>query len=67
MQKLKSFFARLVANPKTSAAGIAGLVGIGFAAAAQPAILANPQVIVSIIGSIGLLVAADDNTPRPAQ
>lgn len=45
---------------KTTIAGIASLVGIGVAAAANPAILANPQSIATILTSVGLIAAADD-------
>lgn len=61
MDKLKKIGANLIKNPKTTAAGIASLVGVGFAVAANPALLASPQIIAAILGAIGLLVAADDS------
>jgi hypothetical protein len=51
---------------KTTIAGIASLVGIGLAAYGNPAILANPQMIATIVTSVGLIAAADDKPKTQA-
>ena len=61
MQRILAFLRALARHPKTTAAGIASLVGLGFAGYSNPRILAEPATWVAILTAIGLLLAADSS------
>ena len=59
MSRVKRIILALARNPKTSAAGLAALVAVGFAAAEDSRVLAEPGAWVAILTGLGLLAAAD--------
>lgn len=59
MTRIVRFVRALARNPKTSAAGLAALAGVVFAAWENPHVLAEPGAWVAILTAIGLLAAAD--------
>lgn len=59
VKRLKRVVRNLARNPRTSAAGLAALVGVLFAAWDDPRVLAEPTAWVAIITALGLLAAAD--------
>jgi hypothetical protein len=56
---MKTFFSHIWQNRRTTALGVAGLIGVGLQAYTNPASLANPETVLQAISSVGLIVAAD--------
>lgn len=72
MQRLYRFLRALARNPKTTAAGVAGMIASVVAWVHDPAALAQAETWTPFIVGVGLLFAADsrddsDQTPRPPE
>lgn len=65
MVYLKRFLANAKANPKTTATGIAGIVGCITGAAHNPGKLASAEWWTLLLVSGGLLIAADQGASKP--
>ena len=65
MQRILAFLRALARHPKTTAAVLASLVGLGFAGYSDPHILAEPATWVAILTALGLLLAADSRGDGP--
>jgi hypothetical protein len=61
---LKKWLKKVFSSPATTIPGVLTLAGVGFAAYADPKILADPKTIAAIGAGIGLLHAADSTTPE---
>jgi hypothetical protein len=66
MKKLYRIARRLARQPRTSAAGLAAVAGVGLAALSDPHILAEPATWIAVLTGIGLLLAADSGGPPAA-
>lgn len=67
MNKIIGFLRGSARHPKTTAAGMAAIAGALFGVIAEPAILRDPTVWVTIVTGVGLLLAGDgrDDEPPP--
>jgi hypothetical protein len=65
MSRVAELVRALARNPRTSAAGLAALVGVAFAAWENPRVLAEPNAWVAILTALGLLAAADGGGAAP--
>jgi hypothetical protein len=64
VKRVERIVRALARNPKTSAAGLAALCGVGLAAIENPRVLAEPASWVAILTALGLLAAADGGGGR---
>jgi hypothetical protein len=62
---MKKLIANALRSPKTTAAGLAAILGVAFAAYSNPALLLDPKTLATVITGVGLIVARDQPPTLP--